>query len=124
MKRANIAPDRTRTTRPVHTGDTVMVASQETQDVVADHVVLVGRDIVDAANVQAHTSEQGLPSGDRVRSNYGMGRRKLVVYVLRRAAWRHDIVTTSLAGRLEHGLRAGCSQCLEEFLELRGQAIV
>ena len=106
MESADITPDSTGAPVPVHAGNAVVVAGDEAQDVLADEVVLVGSDVVDAADVQADTGEEGLPSGDGVGADDRVRGRELVVDVERGTARRHDVVTAVLAGRLEDGLLA------------------
>lgn len=119
MEGARVAPDSTSTPSPVHTRNAIVIARDETQDVVAYHGVLVGRHIVDAADVETDASKQRFPSSDGVSAYDWMGGRELVVHVERRTTWGHNIVATTLTGRLEDGLRACRCQCLEKALERR-----
>lgn len=79
MQSADIAPDSASSLSPMHPGYAVVVARNEPQDIVADHLVLVRVHVVNSADMQAHAGEQGFPPGYGMRADNGMGRRKLVV---------------------------------------------
>lgn len=81
VQRASITPDGTGLFRPVHAGDTVVVPRDEAHDVVADDLVFVAVDVVDARHVQADAGEQRLPARDRVGADDGVVRCELVAGV-------------------------------------------
>lgn len=69
MQRTRVAPNRTGLLGPVHAGDAVVIPRDESHDVVADHLVLVAVDVVDARHVEAHAREQRFPAGDGMRAH-------------------------------------------------------
>ena len=104
---------------PVHPSNTVVVAGYQAEHILPDQLVFVAGNLVDPADMKTHACENGLPARDGVCANNGMGGAELVVDIQRRPSRRHDVVPTSLAGGLEHGLRTSCSQRLKEGFEGR-----
>lgn len=111
MQRTRVAPDGTGLGCPVHPRDAVVVSGNQPHDVVPYHLVLVAVHVVDPRYVQTHAREEGLPPGDGVRSDDGVHRRELEVFVEGRASRRHHLVSPGLACRLEDGLRTGRCEC-------------
>lgn len=72
MQRARIAPDSARLPRPVHASDAVVIARDESHDVVPNHGVLICVDIVDPRNVEPNAREQALPPRDGMRAHDGV----------------------------------------------------
>lgn len=93
-----------------------MVPRNQSETIVPDHLLLVGPEAIDLANMQSHARKQGLPPSHGMRAHHGVMWRELIILVQGRAAGRHDIVLTSLARRLENGLRAFRGKGLEELL--------
>lgn len=121
---ALVAPDSTCSLGPMHPRDAVVIPRHEPEHIVTDELVLVRGDTVDAADVKADTREQRLPPGDGMGPYDGVAGAELIVDIQGRATRGHDIVVSSLTGRLEDGLGAGGGQCLEECLEGGRQPVV
>ena len=82
----------------MHACHAVVVAREEAQAVLADELVLISRDAVNAADVQPDAGEQRLPPCDRVGAHDGVAGAELEANVERGAARRHDLVAARLAG--------------------------
>lgn len=104
MQCAWVAPDSTRLPRPVHASDAVVIAGDESHDVVLNHGVLVCVDVVDPRDVEPDAREQALPPCDGVRAHDGVRRREFVVLVQWRASGRRHVVAAGLAGGFENRL--------------------
>ena len=72
MKCANVAPDGTRASGPVHTSNIVVITRDQAKAIVTNHIILVGRDVVDPADVETNTGKESLPSSDGVGTNNGV----------------------------------------------------
>lgn len=124
VKGARVAPDGTGLLCPVHSGHTVVVAGDQSQHIVADHLVLVGVDVVDAGDVQTDAGKERLPPCDRVGADDRMAGGEVVTDILGRAARRHEFVAAGVAGGFEDGLRAGGREGFEERSERWRESIV
>ena len=124
MQRALVAPNGASALSPMHSRDTVMVPCYQAEDVFPYQLVFIRGYIVDAADMQADSRKDGFPACNGMCSDDGVGRAEFVVYVQRRASWRHDVVAAGLTGRLEHGLGASRSQGLKKGLEWRREPVI
>lgn len=124
MQCTGITPDSASLLGPVHSCDAVVIPSDQSHDVVTDHLIFVGIDIIYPGYVQANAREDRLPACDRVCTDDRMHRGKVKIGVQGRASRRHDLISTGCDGRFENWLRAGCSQCLKERLVWRREAII
>ncbi len=124
MQRARVTPNSAGLLSPVHSCDAIMIPSDQPHDIVTNHLILIGVYIVYPGDVQANAGEDGLPARDRVCTDDWVHRGEIQVGVQGRAPWRHDFVSTGCDCRFENWLGAGCSQCLEERLIWRREAVI
>lgn len=124
MQSTRIAPNRTGLSRPMHTCNTVVVASNQSQDVFTNHLVFVRIDVVDARDVQSDSREERFPSCHGVGADDGMDRGEFVADVQGGAARGHEFVAAGFRGRAEHGLGACRGEGLEKGFEWWGEAVV
>lgn len=124
MESASVAPDSTALPCPLPASHKVMISSDETHNIVSDHLVLVRIDVVDLADVEANGSVKGFPACYWVRANHGMHGGEVVSNIERRTTRRHDLVATSCCGLFEHGLCAGGREGLKVSPHGGGYAIV
>jgi hypothetical protein len=119
-----VIPHRDRVRSPVHPRNGIVAARDEPHDVLPDHLVLVGVNVVDARYVDAHAGEDGLPARDAVGPHDGVGWGKFVAGVERRASRGHDFVATGRRGGAKHRLGAVGGQGFEIATEGGRYAIV
>lgn len=108
----------------MHARNTVVVPSNQTQNVVSKDLVFVVVYVVDARNVQSHAGEEGLPTRDWVGANDGMNGAEVEVSVQRRTAGRHDFVAARFRCGFEDGLGACGGKRFEEGLHGGREAVV
>ena len=61
MPHARIIPNGSRTLRPVHASDAVMVVCDQAHDIVTDHLVFIIIYVVDSSHVEADSGKDTLP---------------------------------------------------------------
>lgn len=76
----------------MHAGDTVVVPRDEAHDIIADDLVFVAVDVVDARDVQSDAGEQRLPARNRVGADDGVVRCEIVAGVQGGAARGDELV--------------------------------
>lgn len=68
MPNARVIPNRHRTLRPMHAGNTIMIVGHQTHDIVADHLVFIVIYAIYTRYVEPDASEDTFPAGLAVSS--------------------------------------------------------
>lgn len=92
MQSANITPNRTSTSSPVHARDAIMIPRDQPHHIIPNHLLLVRIQAINLADMQTDAGEQTLPAGNRMCANDGMVWSEFEVFVQRRTSGAHNLV--------------------------------
>lgn len=124
MPDARIIPDGRCSLCPMHSGNAIVIDSDQAHDVVSNHLVFIVIDSVDSGDMETNAREDALPSGLTIRSDHRMGWRELHPNVQWRSSRRHNFVVSSFTGSTENRLCAGRRQTVQKLSHGRRNAII